>query len=69
FREQLLVGRKQDVFFSYLLKFIFIITSDTENDFKKHTNYEIFQSTIVPMLRGVMTEKGIGTVRALLEEK
>ena len=58
-----------DVFFSYLLKFIFIITSDTENDFKKHTNYEIFQSTIVPMLRGVMTEKGIGTVRAKLDEK
>ena len=57
-----------DVFCPYLVGFIFHVTSDTGNMFKRHNHLEVFQSTILPLLRGVLTEEGIRRMDAVIRE-
>jgi hypothetical protein len=42
----------------YLYKFFLYVASE-KNLHKQHTQNEIFRNLILPLLRGIMTEKGI----------
>jgi AcrR family transcriptional regulator len=68
--EQGLVREDMDpeVFCSYLVKFIFQITSDTGKLFRRHTYLEIFHSSILPFLRGVLTLEGIRRMDEVIRE-
>ena len=57
-----------EVYFSYFIKYVFYITSDMDNLFKKHTHFELFHSAILPMLRGVLTEGGMCRMDAVIAE-
>lgn len=58
----------EDIFCPYLVGFIFHVTSDSGNMFKRHNHVEVFNSTILPLLRGVLTEEGIRRMDAVIHE-
>ena len=47
-----------EVFFSYMLRYAFYVTSDTDNLFKRCSHDEILHSALLPVIRGILTEKG-----------
>ncbi len=57
-----------DIYCNYLVKYIFQITSDTSKLFKRYTHFEIFHSSILPLLRGVVTEKGLRKMDEVIRE-
>ena len=58
----------EDVYCPYLVGFIYHVTSDSANMFKRHNHLEVFHSTILPLLRGVLTEEGIRKMDAAIRE-
>ena len=62
-------GFDTELLFSYMIKFVFLIASDNDNMGKSHTLDDIFNHSLMLVLRGILTEKGIEALENITENK
>ena len=48
-----------EIYLPFLMQYIFLVTEPTDNYISKYSHISIFQNTILPYFRGMLTEKGI----------
>ena len=57
-----------DVMLSYMLKYVFLVASDSETMFFKYPPAEIFHNTIYPAMRGMLTNEGVRRMDKAIKE-
>ena len=62
-------GFDTELLFSYMMKYVYLIASDNDNMGKEHTLDDIFNHSLMLVLRGILTEKGVKALDALIEVK
>ena len=62
-------GFDHELLFSYLIKFVYLVTADKDEVLKSHSLDMIFEHSLTPLLRGLLTEKGVKALDAMASDK
>lgn len=62
-------GFNTELLFSYLMKHVYLVASDNDHMGNHHALDDIFNHSLMLILRGILTEKGVKALDALIEVK
>lgn len=62
-------GFDTELLFSYMMKHVYLVASDHDDMAKDHTLDELFNHSLLLPLRGLLTDKGVKALDAMMENK
>lgn len=62
-------GFDTELLFSYMMKYVYLIASDNDNMGKEHTLDDIFNHSLMLVLRGILTGMGIEALENITKNK